>query len=345
MTHMWLEILEQPKVFEKCLIQNEKNIRTIVSILKERNIRHVIIAARGTSDHAGIYAKYLAEIKLGIPVTLAAPSIFTLYNGNLKMDDSLVIGISQSGRAADVLEVINKAKAQGALTVSITNHADSPLAQEAEFHLDCAAGVEKSVSATKTFTTQVYLLAHLIAEWAEDEALKNELSKVPEIVQKVIDNADYIKSLVQRYRFMNECFVLGRGINFPIALESALKIQETSYVRAKAYATSDFHHGPFAMIDNHMPVIIFAPEGPTLADSMEMINKLKNAGADVLVVSNNAEALSKGDTSIEIPNGAGEFAVPFANAVVGQIFACSLSVLRGLNPDTPRGLSKVTITR
>lgn len=345
MTQMWLEILEQPKVFEKCLDHNLEKIRTVASILKERKINHVFIAARGTSDHAGMYAKYLAEIRLGIPVTLAAPSVFTIYNRNLKLDGSLVIGISQSGRAADVLEVIKKAREQGAVTVAITNNTESPLAQGAEFHLYCDAGVEKSVSATKTFTSQMYLLAQLIAEWGEDEELKKELSGVPELVKNTIDNnADYIKNLVQRYRFMNECFILARGMNYPIALETALKIQETSYVRARAYPISDFHHGPFAMIDNHTSVIVFAPEGPTFADCMEMLNKLRNAGADILVVSNDQEALSMGDCSITIPK-AGEFTVPFANAAAAQIFACDLAVLKGLNPDTPRGLSKITITR
>ncbi len=345
MSQMWLEILEQPKVLENCLLKNRSTLEKVVQALKERDIRQVIIAARGTSDHAAVYAKYVIEIKMGIPVTLAAPSVFTLYHNTLAVKNSLVIGISQSGRAADVLEVVKAARVQGAPTISVTNDEASPLAKEAEFHLFCASGIEKSVAATKTFTAQIYLLAQLVAHWAEDEAFKSELSKVPSLIAQTIESAEHIKNRVERYRFMNECFVLARGINYAIALEGALKIQETTYVRAKAYATSDFHHGPFAMIDDHMPVIIFGPKGPSLSDVQEMIQKLKNAGADLLIVSNDQETLAMGDCSIEIPQGVTDFTSPFLNVVSAQVFACSLAKLRGLNPDAPRGLSKVTITR
>jgi glucosamine--fructose-6-phosphate aminotransferase (isomerizing) len=343
---MWLEILEQPKVLENCMNVNRRTIDSIVARLKETDIKNVIIAARGTSDHAAVYAKYLIEIKTGIPVSLAAPSVFTMYNKTVKMSDSLVIGISQSGRAEDVLEVLKSAKSQGAPTVSITNHEDSPLATEAEYHLYCASGLEKSVAATKTFTAQIYLLAQLVAEWSSDEGFKKELSEVPALLAKTFENAGHIQNMVTRFRFMNECFVLARGTNYAVALESALKIQETTYVRAKAFATSDFHHGPFAMIDNHMPVIIYAPKGESLKDIKEMINKIKsNTGADILIISNDAEALSLGDCTITIPDITNDFITPFINVVVGQMFACNLALLRGLNPDAPRGLTKVTITR
>jgi len=345
MSQMWFEIQEQPQVLKNCLEKNQNTLISLAQVLKEREINHVIIAARGTSDHAAIYAKYLIEIKMGIPVTLAAPSVFTLYNKTLLFNNSLVIGISQSGKAADVLEVIRAAKVQGVPTLSVTNDEASPLAQEAQFHLYCAAGVEKSVAATKTFTSQIYLLAQLVALWSGDEAFKAELARVPALITQIIENADQVKNKVERYRFMNECFVLARGINYAIALEGALKIQETTYVRAKAYATSDFHHGPFAMVDDHMPVVIFAPQGPSLKDIHEMIQKLKNAGADLLIVSNDAETLAMGNCSLEIPSEVNDFISPFVNVVTAQIFACNLAKLRGLNPDAPRGLSKVTITR
>lgn len=345
MTLMWQEIMEQPKILENCLGLNQKTINAIVARLKEKNVDNVIIAARGTSDHAGIYGKYIIEIKKGIPVSLAAPSVFTIYEGNVNMANSLVIAISQSGRAADALEVIKSARQQGATTVSITNFEDSPLAVESEYHLFCGAGLEKSVAATKTFTSQVYLLALLVAAWSQDEGFKKELSEVPTLLNKTLDLSEQIKNRVGRYRFMNECFVLARGTNYAIALESALKIQETTYVRAKGYAISDFHHGPFAMISEHMPVIVFAPKCQSLKDSKEMLVKLRNAGADILVVSNDPETLTMGECSIQIPDVSNDFITPFINALVAQMFACELSILRGLNPDAPRGLSKVTYTR
>lgn len=345
MTLMWQEIMEQPKVLENCLVENKNTIDAIVARLKQSEIRNVIIVARGTSDHAAVYGKYIIEIKKGIPVMLAAPSVFTMYNKMLKMENSLVIGVSQSGKAADVLEVISSAKKQGAPTISITNHQDSPLAKEADFHLYCAAGLEKSVAATKTFTSQIYLLAQLVAAWADDGEFKKQLSEVPSILTETFKLEEQISEIAERYRFMNECFVLARGINYSVALETALKIQETTYVRAKGFATSDFHHGPFAMIDDHMPCIVFAPKGESLKDIKEMILKLKNAGADILTVSNDNEIMSMGSCSIKIPDITNDFITPFINVAVGQMFACNLSLTRGLNPDAPRGLNKVTITR
>lgn len=345
MTQMWQEIMEQPKVIENGLSLNQKSIDAIVARLGEKKVDNVIIAARGTSDHAGIYGKYIIEIKKGIPVSLAAPSVFTIYEKNVNMANSLVIAISQSGRAADALEVIKSARKQGAPTVAITNFEDSPLANEAEFHLFCAAGLEKSVAATKTFMAQIHLLAQLVAAWSGDEGFKKELDELPALLVKTLDSSEQIKNIVNRYRFMNECFVLARGTNYAIALEASLKIQETCYVRAKGYAISDFHHGPFAMIGEHMPVIVYAPKGESLKDSKEMLQKLRNAGADILVVSNDSETLAMGDCSIQIPDTASDFITPFINVMVAQIFACNLSVSRGLNPDAPRGLSKVTYTR
>ncbi|HHW22663.1 MAG TPA: SIS domain-containing protein [Clostridiaceae bacterium] len=345
MSLMWQEITQQPEVIENCLSLNRKTIDAIVARLENKAVSNVIIAARGTSDHAGIYGKYIIEIKKGIPVSLAAPSVFTIYDKNVDMSDSLVIAISQSGRAADALEVIRSARKQGAPTVAITNFEDSPLATEAEFHLFCGAGEEKSVAATKTFMAQIYLLAQLVAAWSRDESFKNELAGVPSLLSKTLESAEQIKNIVRIYRFMNECFVLARGTNYAIALEASLKIQETCYVRARGYATSDFHHGPFAMVGENMPVIVYAPKGESLKDNREMLEKLRNAGADILVVSNDPETLAMGDRSIEIADNVSDFVSPFINAMVAQIFACNLSALKGLNPDAPRGLSKVTYTR
>lgn len=345
MTQMWQEIMQEPKIIENCLALNQKTIGEIVARLKEKAVNNVIIAARGTSNHAGIYGKYLIEIKKGIPVSLAAPSVFTLYEKNVKMDNSLVIAISQSGRAADALEVIRSAKKQGAPTVAITNFENSPLAMESEFHLFCGAGEEKSVAATKTFMAQIYLLAQLVAAWSGDENFKKELAGIPALLIKTLESAESIKNVVNYYRFMEECFILARGVNYAVALEASLKIQETCYVRARGYATSDFHHGPFAMVGEHMPVIVYAPKGESLKDNKEMLEKLKKAGADLLVISNDPETLAMGNRSIQICDIENDLITPFINAAVAQVFACSLSVLRGLNPDAPRGLSKVTYTR
>ena len=345
MTQMWTEIQEQPTVLQNCMRVNRETIEEIVDRIKEKHIDTVIIAARGTSDHAAVYAKYIIEIRLGIPVVLAAPSVFTIYGKTLKMKNSLVVAISQSGCAADALEVLKSAKEQDALTVAVTNNVDSPLAREAGFHLFCATGTEISVAATKTFTSEMYLMAQLTACWSGDEDFKERLSDVPRLVSETLERSGLIQQKVERYRFMNDCFVLARGVNYPIALESALKIQETTYVRARAYASSDFYHGPLAMVDEDTPVIIYAPKGESLGDTKGIIHKLKDAGADLLIVSNDPETLALGDCTIDIPDVDNDTITPFMNAVTAQMFALHLALLKGRNPDSPRGLKKITVTR
>jgi glutamine---fructose-6-phosphate transaminase (isomerizing) len=345
MVQMWEEIMEQPTVLGRCLHTNEKVIASLVTAVKNRNVSSIIIAARGTSDHAAVYGKYVLEMLTGIPVSLAAPSIFTMYGKSVQMGNSLVLGISQSGKAADVAEVIRAANAQGAVTAAITNFTDSPLAVEAQYHLFCDCGLERSVAATKTFTAQLYLISQLAAAWTCNEDFKRALAEVPEGLKKTFEEAQDVETKVERYRFMKECFVLARGVNYAIALESALKIQETTYTRAKAFATSDFHHGPFAMIEKDMPVIVYAPEGPSLKDVTGMIQKLREHEAEIVIVSNKEELAQYSNCFLKIPKTDNDFISPFYNVAVAQMFACRLALAKGLNPDSPRGLNKVTITR
>ncbi len=344
-TQMWKEILEQPVALERCHVKNVPVIKEIVQAVKSKNVKQVVLAARGTSDHAAVYGKYVIELLLGIPVSLAASSIFTIYQGNMNFENCLVIGVSQSGRAADVLEVMRNAKKNGAVTVGITNNAESDIALECEFFLNCEAGIEKSVAATKTFGTQIFLLAALAAEWAENTVLQEEIYQLPERLPQVFGVAEDIESKVERYRFINECFVLARGINYAISLEAALKIQETTYVRAKAFATSDFQHGPIAMLDRNIPAFIFAPDGPSLKDVTDMIEKMRKQDIETIVISNRNDILEMGTTAFRIPETSNDIISPFFNVIVAQMFACKLSLVRGLNPDNPRGLHKVTVTK
>lgn len=345
MTQMWNEIWEQPLALERCHEKNLPVIQKIVEVLKSRQIDQIVLAARGTSDHAAVYGKYVLELLTGIPVSLSASSVFTIYQRTLKFQNALVIGISQSGRAADVLEVLKGANSGGAITIGITNYGDSPIATEAKYHLNCEAGVEKSVAATKTFTTQLYLLAQLAAQWADDGEFQRELLTVPGRISHTFEAAGEIEKQVARYRFMQECFVLARGINYAISLEAALKIQETTYVRAKAFATSDFQHGPIAMVDSDIPVFIYAPEGPSFQDMAAMAQKMRDGQIETVIVSNNRELLALGTCGFAIPETANDMISPFFNVVIAQMFACQLALVKGLNPDSPRGLNKVTITR
>ncbi len=350
-TIMWKEILEQPAVLTACRETNRPLIQKLADEIRSRGVQNILLAARGTSDHAALYATYLYELLLGIPVSLAAPSVFTLYKKTMKLENTLVIGLSQSGQAADVLAVLEAANAAGAITVSITNDATSPMSLAAKHPLLCMSGLEKSLAATKTFLSQLMLLAMLGAELAQDKELDRLLSEVSGKVQTMLDQSQAIIDLTTRYRFMNECFVLARGMNYAIAREAALKVQETCYVRAMAYATSDFYHGPMAMTEPNVPVILLAPDGPSRENTEQMIDLLKDRDIDVLVVSDCAALCEKGSAAITIPGTETDSGVykdalsPFYTAVAAQMFACSLSVGKGLNPDVSRYLKKITITK
>lgn len=345
MTHMWQEILETPTALENCMQRNDAALDALVHDIEARQIRFVVMAARGTSDHAALYGKYVIEQLLGLPVSMAASSIYTLYGASLRLDHTLVIGISQSGKAEDVAEVLRNAKQNGALTLGITNFSDSPIAQLAHHHLCCEAGLEKSVAATKTFTTQMCLLAKLAARWAKDDAFEQALATLPARIGEGFELAADVEQVAARFRFVQGCFVLARGTNYAIARESALKLQETTYVRAMPFASSDFRHGPIAMVDRNIPAIIYAPEGPSTADLTELIERLKQNDVETLVITNSDRMAALGTCSLRIPQTDNDLISPFFNAIIAQMFACRVSLAKGLNPDSPRGLKKVTITK
>ncbi len=346
MTKMKKEICQQPVALAESIKYNMPVLEALAAKLRSSQINCVYLAARGTSDHAGTYGKYLIESMIGVPVALAAPSAVTLYSGKLKLENTLVIGISQSGAAADVLEVMKNAKECGAITLTITNTLGSPLAEAADFHLYCNVGLEESVAATKTFGAQLYLMAYVAAMWADDKKMITSLEGVPALMQSVIDRDAEVAELVKRYRFMTDCFMLSRGITYPLAMEACLKTQETNYVKAKAYPISDFHHGPFAMVDDGTAVFVYMPDGPALEDSIAMIDKLKGVDADICIVSDSEKLCEMGTVSFKIPACDGSDAISaFAFAVFAQLFACNLTAVKGRNPDAPRGLKKVTVTK
>ncbi len=346
MTKMLDEIFQQPAVLGGIESENKETLSALVEELNARKISHVLLAARGSSDHAAIYGKYLLGIYKGVVSGLAMPSVITSYNANPDMSQDLVVGISQSGKAADAIAVLEAANAQGAITVAITNNTQSPLAKTAKYHLYCNAGLEESVAATKTFTAQLYLLSLLTAYWSADEQLLDELRRLPESLKKSIDAInDLAAASVARYRYMTEGFVLARGFCFPIAMEMALKTQETCYIKMQGHAISDFYHGPMAQVTAEVPVIVLAPSGKEFKNSEEIIEKIKNIGTQVLVITDDKTLAKKNDHSVLLPAIDSEPAAAFLYTVFAQCFAQSLSISKGLNPDAPRLLKKVTITK
>ena len=231
-TAMWKELNETPSVLGTLRKKNAAVLEAVGAAARKAGVSFVCTAARGTSDHAMMYLKYIVESELGIPVASCAPSAVTMYGAKMNFAKTLVVGCSQSGKAADVIEIVKAANASGAVTVAVTNDASSPLAQAAQFSLDCGAGPETSVAATKTFCSQLYLAA-LLCETLGGKAADARLGEALAAAVPAIDAAT--DEMAKDYVGAQDCFVLGRGVTAAVAFECALKLQETCYIRARAY--------------------------------------------------------------------------------------------------------------
>ena len=350
MINLEKEIREQPAVLAGVSEKNLETVKKIVADIRAASITNVQLAARGTSDHAAIYAQYLIHTIVGVPCGLATPSVISKYNGRLSFANTLVVGISQSGRAADALAVIDRANETGAVTVAVTNDPDSPLAKSAKYHLYCGAGLETSIAATKTFTSQMMALALLAAVWAEDDALTSALGGVAGDVEKLLTYMpEKLAGLVKDYENIAAAVVLGRGFAYPIACEGTLKILETNGIKMRGYAVSDFHHGPKAQVHPGDTAIVVALRGAVFDDAVEMIDELLKIGAKVIAITDDVSLSEKTgiqgllipyDTNYSVPDAISAFCA----AVTLQLFALELVLARGIDPDASKVLKKVTIT-
>lgn len=338
-TIMEKEILEQPLVLLESLEKNIDLIKLIAKEVKSKRIKRIVIAARGSSDHAAWLFKYFTEIFTKIPVSMASMSVYSLYNGKMSLEKSLVIGVSQSGGAADVTNFLERADKFNAITVAVTNEMDSPVALAAKYHLFLNVGKEHSVAATKTCLGQMLILSYLAAEIGNSGTLKNNLRNVPKLINELLKKKDVFINAAKKYSNIEDVVVLGRGLNQAAAFEGALKIQETCYIKARGYAISDFHHGPFASIEEGSNVILLAPIGKTSDNAREMYDKCLSINANVIVFTDDLFY----ETPFRLPK-TNDMTAPFLLTVMLQLFALSVSCNKGLNPDKPRGLNKVTIT-
>ena len=344
MSIMFDEILQQPNVLAGIERANEEVIRALIRSIRKSDIKQVVIAARGTSDHCGIYIKYLCEILLGIPTCLAAPSVNTLYGAKVIYRDALVIAISQSGMAQDAMAVLLEANECGAITVAVTNDGSSPVARAARFSLDCAAGPETSVAATKTFTAQMFCLALLIAKWGDNEPFLAALRALPAGLEKDLENAKGILADAREYTFMQQCIVLGRGLLYPVALEAALKMMETTYTNARGFAVSDFQHGPLALVTGNTPVFVYCASDETREDVIEKTAQYARLGAYVIMVTDDEKNARDAQRTFLVGKS-DKYTAPFHFVLFAQLFACGLSEAKRTTPDAPRNIKKVTITK
>jgi glucosamine--fructose-6-phosphate aminotransferase (isomerizing) len=344
MTYMLQEIHEQPDILEKVAALERPTAEALWSAMKSKQIEFISIVARGTSDHAATFAKYLFEIVGGKVVSLAAPSVFTLYDSKVDLSKTLMLGISQSGESTDVVEVVKKARSMGALTAGITDVEGSTLTKVADFSLFCHAGEEKSVAATKTYTSTMAVICVLASVMFEKPEIAADLKKVADAMREVFKLEDQIEKVVERYRYMNETIIIARGINLATSLEASLKLSETCYVLAKPFSEADFQHGPIATVNSGFPVFLYAPAGKGFKPMVEIADKLLEKGAELIIVSTEDEILKKARTPIKINASVDEIYSPMLYILVAQLFAQYLSLSKGNNPDAPRGLNKITLT-
>src|ERR1700761_7057092 len=278
---MAAEIAEQPAALQRLLDDGLPTLRAVAAEVAKQRPRFVLLAARGTSDHAALYAKYLIEIGLGLPAGLASPSTLTTYGSRPAYDDVLWVTVSQSGGSPDLVDSTAAARARGALTLAVTNAADSPLAQAADLHVDVLAGPELAVAATKSYTSELLALYLLIDAWGGgDGSLARAL---PECAQHVLERGVGAE-LAPRYRFVERLGGTAPGLAYAPAREAALKMMETSYLSAHAFSGADLMHGPLAMIDEDRPVIAVVPHGAGGAALGPVRDHLHDRRADVLVV-------------------------------------------------------------
>ncbi len=340
------EIYEQPDVAARFLAAQAEAVDSIADEIRRRPPRHVVIAARGTSDHAALYAQYVLGIRHGLSVGLATPSVLSVYGGSLDVADALVIAISQSGASPDIVAVVDAARAQGAATIAITNEPGSALADAADRTIALTAGPERSIAATKTYTAQLLAIALLSAALSDDPADRAAVAEVPGALATALDVEREIHRMAADQRDATRALVIGRGYEYATAREWALKIKELAHVFADPYSAADFQHGPVALVEAGVPVVAIVRAGPTADGMIELVGRLRaDLDAELAVVSELPEALAHATWPIRMAPPPAEWLAPIASIVPGQLHAMYLTREKGRDPEAPRNIVKVTRTR
>ena len=339
------EIQETPDVLQRLIDSEYERLERYAEWVKRQEFDSITFVARGTSDNACLYGRYLVETLLQIPCHLAAPSVVTIYNRAVIAPRTLVIGVSQSGESTDVVEYLARAKEKGSATMAITNTPSSKITNVADTTFFLHAGKEESVAATKTYTSTLMLLYIFISLLHGRKTLVESIPEMPGLVANSLEMEKTIEEHTVRYRFINQAVVLGRGYNFSTAKEAALKLMETCYLPAQAFSMADFMHGPIAMIHEGFPTILFVNGGKMSRPMLELAKNLASKHTESLIFSNTNETKRYANVHFLLSRGLPEEACPISYIVPVQLFCYYLSVLRGQDPDNPKYLSKITRTR
>jgi glucosamine--fructose-6-phosphate aminotransferase (isomerizing) len=344
---MRIEIFEQPATLARLVERAEIVLQPVAAA--GRRCAFAMLAARGSSDNASTYGKYLIEGLARTPTAQASPSLYTLYGTPPRLNNALVVGVSQSGAAADVIAVLEEGRRQSAVTLAITNTAGSPMTKAAEHVLLLEAGLERALAATKTVTGQCAAYALLAADLAGDAALKQDLRNLPDVVQQVLTLELELQRAAKLWLDAEQVVVIGRGYTYGAAGEIALKLKETCFIGAQAYSAADFLHGPLAMIEPGYPVVVLLNHDATLETTVQFMERVLQRGGNILcLATHQATARLQLTDARLIVLDMGEMPSLLSNIafiVAGQLFAMHLSVMRGHNPDVSRGVTKVTVTK
>jgi glutamine---fructose-6-phosphate transaminase (isomerizing) len=332
------ETAEAPAAVAQMLERNRRLIEGTVGTLRSRSPTHIITSARGSSDHAASYLKYLAEIRLGLPCCSIGASVVSIYRAELHLQDAALITISQSGQSPDILSLQGHARRAGVLTIAVTNQENSPLAREADICLPLHAGPEKSPAATKTFIASIAIAAQLIATWAGDLAMQQAVENLPQSLDRAM-HADW-QAAQPILAFARSLYVIGRGPSFAIAQEAALKLKETSALHAEAFSAAEVMHGPLELVGQDFPVFAFCPADDAQPTTLQTIARMRSAGARVIAASQDAV----GDVPLSYVATGHPLLDPISLIQSFYVMAEALALRRDRNPDTPRLLSKETAT-
>ncbi len=338
---MLSELREGPSIVEG-LLRSAGQVDRVAEAIRSRHIDLAVIAARGTSDHAAIYAQYILGARNGLLVAPAAPSLVSLYGAPPHLRHSVVLGISQSGKSPDVVSVLAESRRQGAMTVAITNDSSSELAAAAEYLIELEAGEERAVAATKTYLAEIAVVAMLSAALSGDRKSRDELAALPDAMSEALRTEAQVGPLAAEWAGESRCAVLARGFHYATAREWALKLKELAYVLADPYSAADFQHGPIALVGAGFPVLAIATSGPAFEGMVELLGRLHETKAKLLVLSDAADLDGLGSV-VRIP-AVPEWLSPLVAILPAQLFAYHLARARGLDTENPRNITKVTLT-
>lgn len=337
-THMRREILEIPSAVDTLLSHGAQGIERAAEALRVADPGYMISVARGSSDHAATYFKYASELVAGVPVASVGPSVTSIYERKLSLSGSACVAISQSGKSPDIVRMAEMARAQGALSIALTNHLDSDLARVSTHALDLHAGAELSVAATKTFVTSAVCAVWLLAQWQQDAELLRAIQALPAVLEDAA-HLDW-SALGSEVASRQSLFCLGRGPAFAISNEAALKFKETCQLHAESYSSAEVLHGPVSIVDQGFPVIALTAADQAEASLVEVADQIAAKGASVFVTSNGASDA----TCLPSARTAHPLLDPISLIVSFYAMVEQVARARGINPDAPRHLKKVTET-